>query len=266
MQGEGRGSLEVDSATFYNDGERYDLITRALSGLEPVDFYRTQAMRYGSPVLELACGTGRLSIPIAQDGLDVVGLDASAQMLSLAERRTAGSGLKIAWIRGDMRNFDLGRRFRLIFVASNSFSHLYSLPEIEACLGSVRRHLVASGRFVVDVFNPALGVFVRPPDYRSPVGEYDDPRSGGRVAVSKAVRYDSASQISHETWYFRHEVTGEEESVPLNLRMFFPQEIDALLRYSGFRIERKYGDYEHAAFSDSSRKQIIVCTAADTSR
>jgi hypothetical protein len=122
-----------------------------------------------------------------------------------------------------MRTFDLDRRFRCIFVASNSFSHLYSRADVEACLVSVRRHLAPSGRFVVDVFNPALSLFVRPPERRSPVAEYDDSHSGGRLAVSKAVRYDSATQISHETWYFRYEVSGEEQAVPLNLRMFFPQ-------------------------------------------
>ena len=223
-------------------------------------------MRYGGPVLELACGTGRLAIPIARDGVEVVGLDASSQMLSLAERKASGSSLRVTWTRGDMRAFDLGRRFRCIFVASNSFSHLYSRSDIEACLASVRRHLDASGRFVVDVFNPALGLFVRPPEHRSPVAEYDDSHSGGRVAVSKALRYDSATQISHETWYFRDEVTGEKQAVPLKLRMFFPQEIDAVLHYNGFEIQRKYGDYEQAPFTDSSRKQIIVCTAADAGR
>jgi hypothetical protein len=82
--------------------------------------------------------------------------------------------------------------------------------------------------------------------------------------VSKAVRYDSATQISHEIWYFRDDVTGEEQATPFNLRMFFPQEINALLHYKGFRIEKKYGNYEEALFTESSRKQIVMCGVSET--
>jgi 2-polyprenyl-3-methyl-5-hydroxy-6-metoxy-1,4-benzoquinol methylase len=80
-----RDSIDIDSTTFYDDALRYDLVTGALSGLGPVEFYRTEVRRDGGPVLELACGTGRLAIPIARDGAGVVGLDTSPQMLSLAE-------------------------------------------------------------------------------------------------------------------------------------------------------------------------------------
>jgi hypothetical protein len=185
-------------------------------------------------------------------------------MLALAERKATVSSVAVNWVRGDMRSFDLGRQFRAIFVATNSFSHLYSRADIEACLTAIRRHLAASGRFVLEVFNPALGMFVRPAEHRSAVAEYEDSQTRHRIAVSKAVRYDSATQISHEIWYFRDGVTGEEQEVPLNLRMFFPQEIDALLHYNGFQIEQKYGDHVETPFGHSSGKQIIVCRAAAT--
>jgi hypothetical protein len=161
-----------------------------------------------------------------------------------------------------MRAFDLGRRFPCIIVASNSFSHLYSRTDIESCLASLRRHLASAGRFVFDIFHPAPGLFLRQPEQRIPLIEYDDPRSGRRVEVSKTVRYDSATQTSHETWVFRQAVTGEELQNHLHLRMFFPQEIDALLHYNGFQIEQRYGDYQNAPFTGFSNKQVIVCTPA----
>jgi ubiquinone/menaquinone biosynthesis C-methylase UbiE len=264
MESEGRDRIPIESTGFYDDAQRYDLISGALSEAGPVEFYRRHAMRYGNPVLELACGSGRLSIPMASSGIEVVGLDASPEMLRLAERKATVSGVDVNWVHGDMRSFDLRRQFRAIFVASNSFSHLYSRADIEACLAAIRRHLAASGRFVVEVFNPALGMFVRPPEHRSAVAEYEDSQRRRRIAVSKAVRYDSATQITHEIWYFRDDVTGEEQEVSLNLRMFFPQEIDALLHYNGFQIDKKYGDHVETPFGDSSRKQIIVCRAGAT--
>ncbi|MGH9630382.1 MAG: ATP-binding protein [Bryobacteraceae bacterium] len=141
------------------------------------------------------------------------------------------------------------------------FTFVYSRTDIEACLRCVLRHLAPTGRFIVEVFNPALGLLVRPPDHRSSLATYEDGRSEATVTVSKSVHYDSPSQISYETWYFRDESTGKEEAVPLNLRMFFPQEIDAVLHYNGFSIEQKYGGYTEQPFDPSSRKQIIVSAA-----
>jgi ubiquinone/menaquinone biosynthesis C-methylase UbiE len=250
---------EMDSTTFYNNAQRYELTTGALSGAGPVEFYRRHAKRLGASVLELACGTGRLSIPMARDGLEVVGLDVSIEMLAVARQKAISAGVNVNWIRGDMRHFDVGRSFDGIFFASNSLSHLYSLAEIEGGLAAARRHLSPSGRLVIEVFNPALGMLLARPGHRIALTQYEEPETGRRISVSKALRYDSATQISHELWYFRDDLTGEEQSAPLNLRMFFPQELDALVHYNGFSIEAKYGDYEDTPFGDSSYKQIAVC-------
>jgi hypothetical protein len=71
-------------------------------------------------------------------------------------------------------------------------------------------------------------MLLRRPDLRIAVTAYEELHTGRRITVSKSLRYHSATQISHETWYFRDDLTGEEQAIPLNLRMFFPQEIDAL--------------------------------------
>jgi SAM-dependent methyltransferase len=253
----------TDADPFYGDAQRYDLIAGKLSGNGPVAFYRRQARLCGGPVLELACGSGRVALPIAEDGIEVVGLDSSPAMLALAERKAKTAGLTVDWILDDMRSFALQRQFAGIFVASNSFFHLYSIRDLESCFGSIRRHLRASGRLVIDVFNPALKMFVQSADQRFPIVDYHDPENGHQVQVSKTIRYDSSTQIAHELWHFHDQATGTELSIPLNLRMFFPQELDALLRYNGFRIEEKYGSLDGASFSNWSLKQVIICAGAD---
>jgi SAM-dependent methyltransferase len=247
---------------FYRDAQRYDLIAGKLSGNGPVAFYRSQARLCRGPILELACGSGRLAMPIAEDGTEVVGLDSSPAMLALAQRKAKIAGLTVDWILADMRSFDLQRRFAGIFVASNSLSHLYSSTDLASCFASIGRHLCESGRLVLDVFNPALKMFVQPAEQRFPVVEYLDAENSHQVHVSKTIRYDSSTQIAHELWHFHDQVTDMEFSIPLNLRMFFPQELDALLRYNGFRIEEKYGSLDGAPFSNSSLKQVIVCGRA----
>ncbi len=82
-------------------------------------FYTALAQEAGSPVLEIACGTGRISIPIARLGFAVTGLDIVPGMLEQARRKSIG--LPIRWVEGDARTFDLGEQFRLIFLTGNAF-------------------------------------------------------------------------------------------------------------------------------------------------
>src|SRR5215207_5783514 len=99
--------------TLYDDPHLYDLIVPR-GPCEP--FYRSVARSTGGPVLEFACGTGRLTIPLAADGHDVVGLDSSACMLRRARAKAAEAGVPVSLMHGDMRHFALGQRFALVIV------------------------------------------------------------------------------------------------------------------------------------------------------
>src|ERR1044072_1604231 len=99
----------------YGDGQRYDLVMGRYAAGDMLEFYRRQVSRYGQPVLELACGTGRLTIPLAAGGVDITGLDVSPQMLELAAMKARKRHLRIPLVRGDVRAFDLGRKFQFIF-------------------------------------------------------------------------------------------------------------------------------------------------------
>ena len=99
---------------YYIDGQHYDIMIKSRNAYESVPFYVKQAKIFGGPVLELACGTGRIAIPIAQEGLSVVGLDFSVKMLDQAKRNSKEHKLEINWIEGDMTNFSLGKKYSLI--------------------------------------------------------------------------------------------------------------------------------------------------------
>jgi SAM-dependent methyltransferase len=113
-------------------------------------FYRKLARDMGSgssPVLELACGTGRLTIPIARDGHEMVGLETSPTMLEAARTKAESSGLGITFVRGDMRAFASHRHFGLIVVSCNSLAHLTTNEDLRACFRRVRDHLEPGGFF-----------------------------------------------------------------------------------------------------------------------
>jgi SAM-dependent methyltransferase len=251
--------MNDDYVNFYSDARRYDLVLGAYASGDYLNFYRRQIGRYGEPVLELACGSGRLTIPLAEEGANITGLDLSEEMLDLAKLKASKRGVSIRFIQGDIRSFDLGEKFKFIFIPAQSLSHLHKLEEIEDCFSCVRRHLAREGRFLIELFSSSVKLLARESGRRFTVGEYEDPKEGPRVFVTEELRYDAASQVNHIRWFFRDEGSQEETVLSFEMRQFFPQEIDALLRYNGFLIEHKYGTYDEGEFSSDVSKQLIVC-------
>lgn len=249
----------IDCEDLYRDGRHYDLQTKEFA--DDIPFYLRQVEKYGQPVLELACGTGRITIPLAEKGIQISGLDVSEPMLSLARKKAEEKGVPVEWIQGDCRNFKLSKKFRLIFIPVNSIAHLHDLESLEACFSCVKEHLADQGRFIIDVFNPRLDILMRDPTKRYPVAEYPDPDGNGTVVVTENNVYDTASQVNRIKWYYRIGQEKEELVVENNMRILFPQELDALLRYNGFTIEAKYGDYDETPFTSASPKQLVVCHA-----
>lgn len=250
---------QIDCADLYGDGRHYDL--ENADAIEDIPFYQRQTMRFGGPVLELACGTGRITIPIAELGYPITGLDISEAMLTHARAKSAAKGVHVEWVHADCRDFSLGRRFAFIFLPFNSIAHLHDRASLEACLARVREHLAPNGRFVVDIFNPRLELLIRDPDKRYPIFEYPDPDGRGMIEVTENNVYDRASQVNRIKWYFRLVDGGDEFVQQLNMRIFYPQELDMLLLYNGFALEAKYGDYDETPFESTSRHQVVICRA-----
>ncbi|MEJ7809587.1 MAG: class I SAM-dependent methyltransferase [Gemmatimonadaceae bacterium] len=248
---------EVDG--IYRDGRHYD---RLFPGSDPdLPFWVERSTRSGGPVLELACGTGRVAIPIARAGLAVTGLDSSAAMLREARAKGERAGVSVEWVEGDMRAFDVGRRFALVILLGNALCHLLDLASFEGCMACVRRHLAPGGRFIIDVFVPDVGLLVHGRDQRAAFSEYESPDGGGAVIVTSTNVYEPHTQVNRITTY--HQLPGREaeETGSLDMRMYFPRELDALLGYNGFAIEEKLASYDGTPFGAGATKQLIVCRA-----
>jgi SAM-dependent methyltransferase len=244
----------------YLDGRHYDRMYG--SGGEDLPFWGSLAHQHGDPVLELACGTGRVALVLAQAGFNVTGLDRSEGMLREARRKSREVGLDVVWITCDMRGFHLERKFALIILPANALCHLQDLGDFEATMACIRKHLTPDGRFAIDVFVPRMELLIDRPGERSPFSEYDDPDGRGRICVTESYAYEPDTQIKRVTTH--HAIPGVDGEIEgqLNLRMFFPQELDALLKYNGFALVGKYGSYDQAALDGRSEKQLIVCRLA----
>lgn len=247
----------IDCRNLYWDGRHYDLENEGI--VNDILFFERQVERYGEPVLELACGTGRITIPLAEQGIQITGLDVSEPMLSHAQRKAMEKGVVVEWVKADCRDFTVDKKFNLIFFPFNSITHLPDVESLEACFSCVREHLAQNGRFIIDVFNPRFDILMRDSTRRYPVVSYSDPDGRGTITVTESNVYDAAEQMNRITWYYRVDEADEERIVSFALRMLFPQELDALLLYNGFSIEAKYGTYDETPFVSASPKQLVVC-------
>ena len=240
---------------FYDHPDLYDAL---LPVGAHVPFYVDLARQQAGAVLEPACGTGQLTIPLAPHGRPTVGLDLSSAMLSVATRRAAAVSAAVAFVQGDMRDFALGREFNLIFVARNSLLHLLSTADLLAAFTAVRRHLAPDGVFAFDIFNPDVRLLARPEGQRVAMMELDTSPFGPLV-VEGTIDYDSSTQVNHATWYISTADKRDAWVVPLVLRSIFPQELPLLLSAAGLELVRRFGDLSGTPFGRGSRAQVCLC-------
>ena len=247
--------LDAGRAELYDYPDLYDALFPAGAH---APFYADLARQQGGAVLELACGTGQLTIPIAAQGLATAGLDRSIAMLDVAKRRASEAGVSVALLQADMRDFALGREFKTIIVARNSLLHLLSTADLLAALTAVRRHLAHDGVFAFDIFNPDVTILARPSGQRLPVMEVSS-TPFGPLRVEATNDYDSAAQVNRATWYISAPDRQDAWTVPLALRSIFPQELPLLLAAAGLELISRFGELSRAPFGPRSRVQVCLC-------
>lgn len=208
-------------------------------------------------ILELCCGTGRLTIPIAEDGYNISGVDYTFSMLEQAKAKASEAGLKIEFIEADIRTLDLQNKYDLIFIPFNSIHHLYLNEDLFKAFNTVKKHLKTGGRFLLDCFNPNIQYIVEHEKKQIEVAAYTT-KDGREILIKQLMRYERKTQINRIEWHYF--INGKFDSIQnLDMRLFFPQELDTYLDWNGFKIIHKFGNFEEEAFYDSSEKQIFVC-------
>ncbi len=222
-----------------------------------IEFITNSADGFGSPVLELAAGTGRLALPILKRGHTYTGIELSTDFVECARTKLKPFQSRADFIEGDMRNFNLGRQFQFIFIGFNSIFHLLTNSDIEPFLKCVHAHLVDSGTFLIDMFVPNP-LFLYRDKQKYYVMEFDYP-NGDHCIVSETNDYDNESQINHIHWYFNTNGKNEPDEYQFDMHMIFPDTMDRLLVDAGFVIKEKYGNYDKMPFGPESNLQIYVC-------
>ncbi len=231
---------------------------------EDLGLYLGLAERWGGPILELGCGTGRVLAALAAAGHQVVGLDQSEAMLAAARERLARQGLlsRVCLVPGDMRRFALEERFAWAFCAMNSLMHLTSLEDQLAALEMAHRHLRPRGYLVLDLTNPDPGWLLESGERIVRAGVLEDPETGTVVVRQVLQRADPLRQTL-DLIYIYDEVDSagavRRVLLPLRLRYLFPVEARLLLERAGFTVEAMYGSYEMDPFDATGDRMIFLC-------
>jgi SAM-dependent methyltransferase len=246
----------------YTGAEEYDL-ENGLDGPE-LPFYRDLASETGGPVLDLACGTGYLTIPLAEMGLSVTGVDLAPEMLEHARRKT--SSLPIYWVQADCRTLDLKQQFKLVTLTGNAFQEFRTRADQEGLLGSVRRHLAPGGLFAFETRFPRASELLTP---EAIAGDWSEDtvwrqfenEHGQTVTVSTQQRHDAVRQTVEYLVHRRWQEDSQDKVVTERavLRLVYPQEMETLLHYNGFSIRDAYGDWDRQPLTGNSPRMIYVC-------
>jgi ubiquinone/menaquinone biosynthesis C-methylase UbiE len=220
-----------------------------------VAFYEGVAREVGGPVLELACGTGRIALPLAKAGLHVTGVDRSEAMLAIARRKLAallgpvqGS---LTLVNQDMSALNLGQRFGCVFVPFRSFQALLTIDLQRKSLEAIRRHLEPSGRLALHLFDPRLdlltGASVTVPGHSG-----THPQTGRRY-VGEVLRtnFDHLNQVRRDLWRYAEIGTNcevlDEDTREMTLRWTYRWELHHLLNLCGLAVEAEYSDFVGSA-------------------
>lgn len=248
-------------STIYDWPNYYDWTSEGLD--YDVAYYTNLALECGGPVLELGCGTGRVSLAIAREGIDVVGLDQSGQMLRQAQAKAEAMGLtdRLKWIKGDMTHFQLDRKFPLVIIPYRSFLHITNESEQLSALKYIYHHLTDDGLFALNMFVPTPTTLTEMEGTHHYRGTFPIPGTDEQIDLFDTTEYDHYHQMVYVNRYYeRFSSTGQSldrVKALIKFRYIYPVELTHLFARAHFSITARYGTFTYEPFCSHSQELIV---------
>lgn len=250
----------------YDLPDLYDL--RIGGEREDVKAYIKIAAKTGGPVLELGCGTGRVAIPLALEGHEVVGIDKSERMLERARKKAEEKGaINLKLYQADMKDFSLEERFRLALIPDNAFHELIELEDKKECLIRIFDHLLPGGVLALDFCPPPSKRFNIPDEERVLFREFysDERKANVKCYYSRSVNPET--QITEgEMIYELHHDDGKVSEIIMPFKGAFitDDEMKLLLESTGFIDIRISGDFSGSDLTPESERMVVKATRPES--
>jgi len=249
----------VNNLEEYNDPISYDIENDAYTG--ELNLLGNWAIKQGGPIIDLACGTGRMTIPLAQKGFELIGVDIHAGMLELAKKKANEIFIQIEWLEQDCTMLQIDKKSPLIFMVGNSFQHFHTNEQQNLVLRSIHNHLEKDGIFIFEMRFPNAEELLQQSteEYWK---TYTDTVENKKVDVYTISNYDPLEQIQHYTTirkYLDDSNVIEERRTNISLRYTYPKEMERLLSENGLDILHIYEDWKESPLSRGSDEMIYVC-------
>ncbi|QED50154.1 class I SAM-dependent methyltransferase [Cytobacillus dafuensis] len=251
--------MDLENFEEYDDPKLYD---KENSFIDELPFLLKWADTSNGVIIELACGTGRVTIPIASRGYKLIGVDLHKGMLEEAKKKAFNQNVNITWVQQDCTKLSLNITSKLIYMVGNSFQHFLTNGAQDKLLTSVNRHLEIEGIFIFDTRFPSKEELLQP-NTEEYWKTYIDHENGNAVDVYTISNYDSLNQIQHYTTIRRMKnnqgiVLGE-KSTNISLRYVFPKEMERILSNNGFEIISIFQDWQENPITADSYGMVYVC-------
>lgn len=244
---------------FFDDGDLYDLL---VAGLDyGTEFYLGLARQAKGPVLDVACGTGRILLPCLREGVDIEGLDLHEGMLERLRHKAAAEGLAPRLHRADMSDFRLSRAFALVMIPFNAFIHNLDADAQIRCLALCREHLLPGGRLAFDGFFPGREYIATADGTRVLEGEVPHAATGLPIRVYDTRTLDRVAQTQHS--YYEIEFLDAAGNVAttrrseFTTRYFYKAEMELLLRLAGFARWQIHGAFDRRPLVNETDIMVV---------
>jgi 2-polyprenyl-3-methyl-5-hydroxy-6-metoxy-1,4-benzoquinol methylase len=246
-----------DNLEEFQNPENYDL-EEAQYVPRPLAFYQSLAQEFGSPILDIACGTGLYALPMAELGFEVTGIDLAKPMLEYARQKALAQNLELEFVYADARDFKLGKQFRFAFMTGNAFQMFLTRADQDSLLNSIKLHLAPNGVFAFETRNPS-GHNLQTNLLEEDWFQYQNV-DGLEVKVSGIQEYDPETQILHWTTYRRFaDSRALLNTTRIDCKFTSPEDLNNVLNQNGLRVLRQYGNWNKEPLIASSSSIITVC-------
>jgi 2-polyprenyl-3-methyl-5-hydroxy-6-metoxy-1,4-benzoquinol methylase len=246
-----------DNLEEFQNPENYDLEEVQYVAC-PLHFYLELAQEFGSPILDIACGTGLYALPMAELGFEVTGIDLAKPMLEHARKKVKTRNLKVEFVDADARDFRLEKQFRFAFMTGNAFQMFLTRTDQDKLLNSIKLHLAPNGVFAFETRNPS-GHNLETQLHEEDWFEYQNV-DGYEIKVSGIQEYDTQAQILHWTTFRRFKNSQELlNTTRINCKFTAPEDLNRVLNENGFKVLRQYGNWNKEALTSRSSSIISVC-------